>query len=227
MSKKLTPKMIFNEDTINVFTDASMEPDNYHGCAGAVLVDQFYKATYRDIVLKKSNTYRSELIAIKLGIIEGLKTGRKNINIFSDSLLSINGLRKWVFNWQKRSKDDILLTSEDKKVVNMDIIYDIIKMITKHDDRNINLFHQKGHIGPKDTAKVMALFKRTNGYSIDRKMVAVLKQYNDMVDHCTRTNLKTRNTIKRRYKAHGRMFYKLPNSKKLLNKYKEKAIIKI
>lgn len=226
--KVLQIEQIFNKDSVGIFTDASMDNTKKCACAGAVIVHDDFTTSYVDVILNDATVNRAELIGIKLGIEEGLKLKKKNINIFSDSLLSINSLRHWIFKWSDRSEDGILINSNNKPVVNMDIIYDIVELIYENKDTNINLFHQKGHISlPGDYTKVAGLFRRTNdGYQLSKKFATILKTYNDMVDYCTRNNLRVRNTVNREKTLHYSMFDR-PTEKRVVQGYKPHAKISL
>lgn len=91
-------------------------------------------------------------MAIKIGIEEGLKTQRKIINLFSDSQISVKSLKEWIFKWEKNGRHKkILLNSSREEPANSAIIMEIVEMIVKNSHVNINIFHQKGHIGENRT----------------------------------------------------------------------------
>lgn len=223
--KKLRVEDIFNEKSIAVFTDASIDRKSNTACSGAVLVYEDFRTEYEDRVLLDSTSNRGEMYAIKLGIEAGLKTGRKNINIFSDSLISVTGLREWIFGWV--NKNGKLYNSNKQPVANMELIYEIIQLILDNRHVNINLFHTKGHIDYHDQVqrrKVKELFITHNdGFYIDDRFVSLLKIYNDMVDNNTRANLKVSHNIDEKNKyIYNNLFMELPkNSKKMIKNYKK------
>lgn len=227
-NRKLNIKDIFNKNSIAVFVDASVNNENKTTCSGAVIVDENFDTKYTDTVLSNSTNSSGELMAIKLGIEEGLKTERQTINIFSDSLTSVRSLREWIFSWERKGRHKKkLINSNRETVANSNIIMDIVELIVKNNHVKINIFHQKGHIGGngQNYSKIKRLFNTTNGFIIDDNFVDIMKTYNDMVDYCTRNNLNIAPTVGRTFTPHEPLVFKIDSE--VIQKYRSLASIKI
>lgn len=190
---------MFNDKTLNIFTDASISQINeeYIGCSGAVactghfnniiIVDELFK------INRDSTNNNSEIKAIYLGILlaNKFKNQFKTINLFSDSKISIYGLREWISNWVEASTGDCLIGSTNKPVSNQSEILCCIYEILNN-DININLYHQKGHC-ETDTHIQQALvtFKSSNDIHryITSEYIMNISKWNCYVDNKSRTIL--------------------------------------
>ena len=92
----------------------------------------------------KPTNQRAELYAIlkSLLIIDILKYS--NINIYTDSMYSINCITKWVRDWKKNDWKD----SKKKNVKNRDLIENIDKIYSKYN--HINFIHVEAHTNKID-----------------------------------------------------------------------------
>ena len=155
---------VYDEDTLNIFTDASMYNGTYNGytvgCAGVELatsilrtdiVTNLYPNGYipNYVVTLDTTNNNSELIALRQGLLFAIanKDRFKTINIFSDSLLSVNSLNDWVQSWFYKSlknRDWIFRNSSGAPVANQDIIKNIMVLIY-YNDLRINIYHMRGH----------------------------------------------------------------------------------
>ena len=227
-SRKLNIKDIFNKDSVAVFVDASVNDERNTVCSGAVIVDENFDTKYTDVVLSEATNNKGELMAIKIGIEEGLKTHKKTINIFSDSELSVKSLKEWIFRWAENGKHrNTLLNSNRKQAANSAIIMEIVEMIVKNSHVNINIFHQKGHIGSKSYpySKIKRLFHNNNGFIIDDNFIDIMKTYNDMVDFYTKNSLNIAPTVGRNFTPHVKSMFNIDSE--VIQKYKKLANIDI
>lgn len=187
---------IFNRQTLNIFTDASKKTINNisMGCPGYVLVGtdeegKSYIIEQGSTIEYNSTNNNSEYKAILLGLEAALKY-RNNysfINLFSDSKISVYGLREWfINNWSIYQGQ---LIGSSGPVSNQDVICRIIHFIMDNNFR-VNLYHQKGHVNDKILEKAINVFKESNYLSyVDPKLVAVISYYNDIVDKNTKIEL--------------------------------------
>ena len=185
---------IFNEKTLNIFTDASVY--NYKGetmgAPGyvAVIGDTFY--TERSTILRESTNNESELYAIYMAIQLALQLRNQVevINIFSDSQFAVFGLREWIFNWMNHIKNDRLFNSSDKEVANQKLFMNIIYTILLYDLR-ISIYHNRGHFKKNQVKEFIKLFTKHNFLNdyIDYEAAYKIMYYNDKVDNNTRNLL--------------------------------------
>ena len=190
-----------NEHTLNIFTDASLrkdpDPDLTATCAAAMAFvgDNIIDRQYRIFVGETSNL--GEIKAIRLGVELALihRYNFSSINLFSDSQISIFGVRDRVFNW--RIIGDQFVGYANKVIKNQTEFLDVINLIT-YNNLYINLYHQKGHVNASDIKSV--LYARSTFFESNRpfgatqtntdiQFIKYISICNDMVDHYSRDML--------------------------------------
>ena len=162
------------------------------GCAGFItLLGDRQEINRECAILSNTTNNESEIYAIKMGIYEARRLRSlygENIiiNIFSDSQISINGLRSWIFNWVNNIKDGIFIGSSGLPVKNQNIFIQIIDAILKYNIK-VNLFHVRGHMNNVNCTEDFIHSFRTVNHAIINPIIAKpLMEYNDMVDKYTR-----------------------------------------
>lgn len=188
----------YNSKTLNIFTDASVKSyqGEYYCCGGAVAI--FGSSIYNIIdetfrVHRATNNY-GELDSILQGILIALKlkslyqNNIENINLFSDSAISVNGLREWIFGWSKRAKHGDYYNSDGALVANQELFKKIIYLITSN-NLNINIFHMRGHIDKIGYTKAIQSFKSVNGIELSTDNIKLLAYMNNYVDNKSRNIL--------------------------------------
>lgn len=194
---------IFNPDTLNIFTDASIKKiDNETlGCPGAVCVITHNNGhnEYNDIldmayyIERYATNNSSEIKAISLGITKALQYRHrfKTINLFSDSRICIQGLREWIFNWVNCINNNMMCNSSGEPVANQNTFASIVHTILAN-DLKINFYHQKGHVSinsKNSVDKAMKVFYDVNRLDIGIELMVILSNYNNFVDKITGDNL--------------------------------------
>lgn len=186
---------IFNDKTLNIFTDASTCTYNGEniGAPGYVAVIGNKIIKKDAIVLRESTNNESETYAILMAIQFALLYRDKVevINIFSDSQFAVFGLREWIFKWVNNIKDDRLYNSAGNLVANQKIFMNIIYTILQY-DLMVNIYHNRGHFTKNRIKEFIHLFTKHNFLSdyIDYKIANSIIYYNDVVDNYTRDLLK-------------------------------------
>ena len=191
---------------INLFCDASIDSQNTNiACSGCVVVMQDDRNAINIInkrfAIKHNSTNNSaEILAILLGVSEALRI-RNNLypnaifRLFSDSGISLFGLRDWMVNWIRNMGDDnILRTSQKDPVINQQTFINIYNLIVNY-NLKIELYHQKGHIAMTDKAlkEARAYFIKQNKVTPDMLGLSIenIVSFNNMVDNDTRIVEKT------------------------------------
>lgn len=185
---------IFNNQTLNIFTDASIRPlrKEYVGAPGfvAVIGDNVVKRDVR--ILRESTNNESELYSIYMAVQYALQNRDKVtvINIFSDSKFSIYGLREWMFKWVNNIKFDELYNSSNKPVSNQSIFLAILYTILEY-NLKINLYHVRGHFTQFKVNQFIHIFSEYNFLSeyIDKRAALKMIECNNDVDLYTRKAL--------------------------------------
>lgn len=187
----------YSPKTLNIFCDASIKkmPDGETiSCPGAIAVVTGENG-FQDIIedkfdcLRFSTNNRGELTAILLALqlANKYKDNFYTINIFSDSKISVCGLRDWIFGWVKKvDKEGYMISSSGERVMNQDIIIHIISYVVNNNIK-FNLYHCKGHVnesgGPTNAVKVFNTSNRVNVWNMN--MVKLMAQFNDKIDVLT------------------------------------------
>lgn len=137
--------------SINVFTDASIITINGTSvsCSGYAIVcnGQITEANFR-ILYDSSNNF-GEIYALFMGIeaaIQSASDNRCRINIISDSLISVCGLRDGIFAWYKRLNKKSVMTSSSKKPIAYQYIYKRIVKAIVASGVPVYIYHQLGHM---------------------------------------------------------------------------------
>lgn len=209
----ITKDQICNQSTINIFTDASIlqikhgsHIDHYVGCPGIVVYrgDRLVDAKYK-ILAKTTNNY-CELYAILLAIqyarVHAFHKSNLKINIFSDSKISIFGLREWIFKWIANHHNGVLYGSSGP-VSNQDLIIRIIWNILL-DNIPVKLYHVRGH-HDHDTFKEMISFRKSFRQEnhiydmVEDTLLQFLISGNSEVDNLTRSQLSDTRQVQRSY----------------------------
>lgn len=193
---------VFNKNTLNVFTDASInkKSERTDGCAGvvAIITDEDNNRVVlhnKFSVLIDSTNNESEIYAIYLGIITALEIMQTipitHVNLFSDSKISIFGLREWIYKWVNNVKDGTLISSSGTPVKNQQIFMKCIYAILEN-NLDISLFHIDGHTAlssDKALHDAMLNFRNNNNlthYFINMGLFKILCGCNDIVDVVSR-----------------------------------------
>lgn len=190
---------IKNDSTLNIFTDASVKVKNkniFDVCYGAVAVcrDTIIDEIYR--INSNSTVNEGEANGILAGILFALKYRDKFkvVNLFSDSLISVNNLNIGVYKWYTID-GKLCRTNGDPIVKNSSTYLQILNIISRNNLR-VNIYHMKGHINPnktKELYKGITTFIKSNNF-IDRDweldFIKYLSIWNDYVDNRTRITLK-------------------------------------
>lgn len=193
---------IFNKDTLNIFTDASIVKvsEETIGCPGVVMVamneqNMLEVIHTQEFIVNHSTNNDSEIRAIHAGILCGLGyiNKFKNINLFSDSNICIQGLKDWIFNWINCINNNIMYSSSGMPVANQEVFLAIVNTIVNSNFK-INLYHQKGHVNINNKSSLIkaknSMLRSNKLDDIDMDLIIQLSVYNDMVDLLTKDLLK-------------------------------------
>lgn len=186
---------IKNPNTLNIFTDASItkRPYGYDGCYSALAV---VEESLLDNIIRVSSDSTNNNSEIK-GILAGVNLAIKYqhifpvINIFSDSQLSIFGIRDRLVKWDWDIINQKLYTKSDTPVQSQDIYLELAYLILQY-NLNVNFFHQKGHVTNKnnDLVKAKYVFEVSNGFTrVDINIIRYISRWNDIADNISRETL--------------------------------------
>jgi len=190
--------MIAFFNAVNTYTDASIVKDidgNFISCAGFVttfhgeIIDKGTK-----IVYQTTNNY-GEIMAIYLGIqsLLSFKEYDAFLNLFSDSKISVFGLKEWIYGWLRNmdSRTKMLINSSGTNVANQDIFCNIINFIVQN-NTHLSIYHQRGHQNPANVTHMEVVrksFLENNNIEITDDIIREICYYNDVVDNMTRDAL--------------------------------------
>lgn len=183
---------------INLFCDASINLEKKVACGGCYITAQdnigIYDIGQRLILQENATNNSSEILAIWIGIVEALKLRNEYpgaiFRLFSDSKISLYGLRDWMKNWIKNMDENgTLISSSGTPVMNQQRFIDIYNLIVENNLR-VEFYHQRGHVfeGRVSMQKARAQFIRANkvppeGLGLD---IAYISKCNSIIDNATR-----------------------------------------
>ena len=166
------------------------------GCAGAVALGFDIERT---IIVPDTTNNIAELMAMYTAVKladELSVMGDYDITIYSDSKFVVYGLKVWMDSWlRSMDRNGIMYNANNQPVKNQDLFAMIISYMTTNNLR-LKIRHQKGHVkilseGSMEVAD--RVFRKSNGYSLDRDSLSRISHYNNKIDYDTRQILKTTN----------------------------------
>jgi ribonuclease HI len=183
--------------TLNVFTDASLRKiSNVETWVSSGVIAVYGNTIVSDDyrVYKNQTSNYAELKAIKLGINIAQDICRqvpsiKVVNLFSDSQISIYGIRDRIFNW--RIINNTMVGYGNKIIANQDIFLEIMNLIVMC-NLHINFWHQKGHSDESSIQKSRYSFITSNRIvganesNVDFEFIKYINRFNQMVDNASR-----------------------------------------
>lgn len=186
--------------TYDIFCDASVGPDLRGCCSGALIerrepIQSYIDRTFQYTIQPKGTNNSGEIGAVALGVSCAISLHNymkeeftPRFNLFSDSLISIRGVREWMEGWIARSdKDGNLRNSSGSIVANQEFFKFIFNAITANPDIDINFLHQDGHVLARFDS-IRTNFQKFNGIQPEDvgKSPESLCMANDFVDRETR-----------------------------------------
>ena len=214
-----------NDYTINIFTDASIihHPNGItSGCYGAIVTrnKEIIDSDYR--ICTNSTSNNSEIKAIRSGVNLAIKWRNLlnypiTINLFSDSQVSILGIRDRIFSW--RNKKDNLVGYGNIPIKNQSVYIDIINLVI-NSGLLINFYHQKGHVSIQNYEKMnkaIHVFVSSNGVrdGVDPEFIKFISIMNNKVDNYSRKLLYKVNDWSKFNKRDAFEFYPFNHTNKL------------
>lgn len=182
----------------NLFCDASIDLDRKVACGGCFITCQdgvgIHDIGIKRIIQMNATNNSSEILAIFIGVIRALELRKEYpgaiFRLFSDSKISLYGLRDWIKNWVERMQPDgTLISSSGQPVMNQQRFIDIFNLIVENNLR-IEFYHQRGHVvdGRMSMEKARAQFIRANKVAPESLGIDIqyLCRCNDVVDKSTR-----------------------------------------
>lgn len=192
---------IYNKKTLNIFCDASIIKRNNitTGCYGvvAVCMDDIIDSIYKQVSNTTSNNSEVKGLRAALSLANKYKYNFPIINIFSDSQISVFGLRDYIYNWKYNIHDGLLYGSADKPIKNQEIFIECYHLMNTIKHAKLNIFHQSGHIDNKyeNIKKASMVFSRSNNIhgTVDLNLIRYISTYNNYVDQTSRSLLRRSN----------------------------------
>ena len=184
----------------NIFCDASINTTTKVACGGAIVVLQdtetkTIKELDREVVIQENATNNTaEILAIWVGIKCALNFRNQYpdavFRLFSDSKISLYGLRDWMKNWISKIRDDgTLISSSGEPVRNQQRFIDIFNIIVET-GLKIEFYHQRGHVKDNHMSSAIArgYFIKANKVTPEMLGLSIetLSDYNDKIDRVTR-----------------------------------------
>lgn len=189
---------------INIFCDASIDTNKKIACGGCYIVmqdNEIHPIGYKMYIQHNATNNSAEILAIWTGIAEAIRIRQSYPNaifrLFSDSKISLYGLRDWIKNWIKNSQvrgTDILINSSGQEVANQQYFIDIFNVIVET-GLHIEFYHQRGHVGESggvNLERARTQFIKANKVSPENLGLGIefISLCNHYIDSATRTAMR-------------------------------------
>ena len=202
-SRDIRLSQFVNDETLNIFSDASFIGGFYDkkqmwrgkGCYCCIAVCKDQVIDQQVTITSNATVPESELKGIRkaLSFANKYKNQYKYINIFSDSLYSVNAINHYTRECYRYSND----------TANINLIletYNIYKELQDCPTCMVTIYHQSGHIATSSLNNVKAAgakFMRFNNFrgQNDLNFIRYISTYNNMVDNMSREYLHTHKDI--------------------------------
>lgn len=181
--------------TYDIFCDASVTDSLRGACAGALLTERYSQLSQLYAVIQPSGTNNSgEICAVLQGVSIACRIKQSTsepcrFNIFSDSIISIRGVREWIFHWiyNANKKGNNVLVSSSGEPVSNQIYFKFIFNSILLNQLEVYFYHQKGHVDAKFRDAAIQ-FERINGIPLVRLGLTAeyISSFNNHVDMRTR-----------------------------------------
>lgn len=183
----------------DIFCDASVTNHMRGACAGALATERYSQNSRLYAVIQPNGTNNSgEICGILQGVLVAIEIKRQSpepcrFNIFSDSIISIRGVREWMFHWiynANANRNNMLMSYSGTPVANQ-LYFKIIFNNIILNNIELYFYHQKGHVEGKYQS-VANLFEKNNGISLMRLGLTpeYISTFNNYVDGRTRDILR-------------------------------------
>lgn len=188
----------------NLFCDASIDLPTSVACAGCSITTQdrdtgkvlWTEPIIKCSIQKNATNNSAEVLAIFLGISEAVEIAKfyqdSIFRVFSDSKISLYGLRDWMKNWIANSSEDgTLRSSSGYPVANQQTFIQIYNLIIDN-KLKVEFYHQRGHVteNSRITSKdSRAYFIKTNKVApeaLGQIGIEYLNANNNYIDDITR-----------------------------------------
>lgn len=189
-------------NTLNIFSDASVRrkgKNSFDTCYSVVAVNENTIIDSDTRIISNSTNNGGEIRGLRLALSIANKWINQYdfINIFSDSKISIIGLREYIYNWRYDKKTGKLINSSGSIVSNQEVFiecYYLLSNLDKLKPNRVQLFHQRGHINNniKSLCKARESFKKENHINADvnLNLINYLSTWNNYVDYNSRSTLR-------------------------------------
>lgn len=184
----------------DIFCDASVGPELYGACAGFLVENRSVPIARQMFKLIQPNgTNNSGEVAAVAGAVNfaanwthqmSQYNAPTHFNIFSDSLITIRGIREWMLTWCKNANGNCLKNAAGKDVSNQEYYKYIYWLVTSF-PVSLSFYHQPGHV-TKDFEIVEPEFIKQNGGTTLEQVgltPAHICMSNDEVDRETRRTI--------------------------------------
>lgn len=224
-------ELIINPWTINIFSDASTSI-KYRGaptdvCYGAIAFCGYQKLDEWYRVLHDSTSNHGEIKGINLAVrlaIDLINRGyiAHKINIFSDSQLSVFGIRDRCFRWKEADNHVYSPNGENQLIASQEVFIETMQLIVEY-GLPVFIWDQKAHIAMSNPASLKQAKKAFQNFNrppatVDDDFIYYISQNNNEVDKTSRRILKQTEVYNKNYYE---PLYFIPNEYiDLLHKYK-------
>lgn len=185
-----------------IFVDGGAKPlpdKTFHGSYGYIITEAAIEGELTEIkrggnYFRQTTAPRMELMSVAhaLTYINSYIGNDDEINggeiyIVADSKNTVMTLTKWIFNWIKNMKDNILYRKDKTKklapVLNQDVVVTAFNLAGALSKRfTIKFLHINSHIKPDEMEETYMKFQDFNNMAIGKRDFSLLVKMNEEVD---------------------------------------------
>lgn len=185
---------------VDIFCDASIVPNTKWVCGGFLSVNRETMEEHQECIIQSTGTNNSgEVLAIYYAIRYAVDLSRHlppdtRFRLFSDSKISVYGVKKWLPGWvEGQDEDGVLYSTSGQPVANQQYFIRIFNLIVES-GININFYHQRGHVNMKSASsmwKAQHDFQKANNTTFPYLGLDIeeISRRNDYIDNLTRDTL--------------------------------------
>jgi ribonuclease HI len=182
-----------NPETLNIFTDASRRSDMCESYGVIIIYNG--EVIHKDIRESSNRSINClELLAIRLALDYSMyyRNQYPFINIFSDSLYSVNTLIRGLYKWKYHPKEHLYYNERNEKPVpNQELIleiFDTLLNLSINHVHSLNLFYTPAHVVINSELKEARYkFLKHNRFNTNSKVdigfMRYVCQYNSYIDN--------------------------------------------
>lgn len=137
---------------VDIFCDASIVPNTRWVCGGYLAINRDTGEEHTECIIESNGTNNlGEIMSIYYAMKYAVEQSKilppdTRFRFFSDSKISVYGIKRWLPGWVESQDDDgILYSTSGQPVANQQYFIKIFNLMVKN-KLTMNIYHQRGHV---------------------------------------------------------------------------------